>query len=510
MTRKQHLICAATIVGVLTALSATAQRSTAHDPLVLSGVTIVDTYTGKLTPNMAVVIDGEKIVKILPTNSPLLHGHFQTVDARGKYVVPGFLDMHLHVFQEVYPQDTYALMLANGVTGWRQMSASPSLLQKRKDGHLGLGPNAPMLLAMPGTILTNDNAANPSQARAEVDKQKAEGADFIKTILLTPKSFFAALDEAKKQGLPFVGHLSPGVDPVKASELGMKSMEHLGPFEMEMIDCSKYEWLIHLLLDVYTPKQPDLSPEAMKTFGRLLVSDPLLGLLQVNPREFKTIKILLDSFVQSKCEDLAKTFVSHQTWQVPTLVRERTSEFADAPQYTNDPNLRYVPQEQKQYWQSIGLLFTQKVDADDKKIIQHSEELQLQMTKIYDQAGVPMLAGSDSGIWLIPGFSLHQEFDLLARAGLTPLKVLQMTTLNGAKFVNREATMGSVAEGKQADLVLLEGNPIESVHNFHAIYAVVRAGHYYSKDTLEAMKQKVADHVAKVGYVKEQQKDFAP
>jgi len=117
----------------------------------------------------------------------------------------------------------------------------------------------------------------------------------------------------------------------------------------------------------------------------------------------------------------------------------------------------------------------------------------LKVTKLFDECGVSMLAGSDyGGIWVIPGVSLHQEFDLLERAGLSPLKILQMATLNGAVFLNKEATMGRVQTGKAADLVLLAGNPIKSVQNLHKLSGVVRAGKYHPLDELNRRKERVA------------------
>jgi imidazolonepropionase-like amidohydrolase len=119
----------------------------------------------------------------------------------------------------------------------------------------------------------------------------------------------------------------------------------------------------------------------------------------------------------------------------------------------------------------------------------------MKITQLFDEAGVQMLAGSDCGgsVWEVFGASLHEEFDLLAQAGLSPLKVLQMTTLNGARFYDRQATAGSVDEGKEANLVLLDANPVESVQNLHKVYAVVRGGKFYSTDALKALKQKVAE-----------------
>jgi imidazolonepropionase-like amidohydrolase len=119
-------------------------------------------------------------------------------------------------------------------------------------------------------------------------------------------------------------------------------------------------------------------------------------------------------------------------------------------------------------------------------------EFQLRITKLFDKAGVKMIAGSDGGVWEVPGFSLHQEFDELARAGLSPLRVLQMTTLDAAEFLGRSKTLGAVDKGKVADLVLLNGNPMETVKNLHDISGVVRQGHYFSRADLDQLKDNVA------------------
>jgi imidazolonepropionase-like amidohydrolase len=109
-----------------------------------------------------------------------------------------------------------------------------------------------------------------------------------------------------------------------------------------------------------------------------------------------------------------------------------------------------------------------------------------------------MMAGSDAvgAGWLVPGFSLHREFDELEKAGLSPLRVLQMATRNGAEFLGRTSSMGSVEPGKDADLVLLDANPIESVQNLHRIHAVVRSGFYRDRADLEALKARVESRAA--------------
>jgi imidazolonepropionase-like amidohydrolase len=112
---------------------------------------------------------------------------------------------------------------------------------------------------------------------------------------------------------------------------------------------------------------------------------------------------------------------------------------------------------------------------------------QLALTNPFDDAGVRMLVGADGG-GQVPGQSIHQEFDELAKAGLSPLKILRMTTLNPAEFLGRTETMGSIDVGKNADIVLLDHDPVESVQNLHSISGVVRAGFYYSHADLEALR----------------------
>ena len=165
-------------------------------------------------------------------------------------------------------------------------------------------------------------------------------------------------------------------------------------------------------------------------------------------------------------------------------------EFGDAAEYRNDPNLKYVAQEDRELWESVGQDFAEDISADNREKLERFFGLQLKLAGLFDRAGVKMLAGSDTGGsgWEVPGFSLHQEFDLLEQAGISPLHVLQMTTINGAVFLDREASMGSVEVGKEANLVLLDANPIASVRNLHAIHAVIRNGNYYSADDLEEFR----------------------
>ena len=463
--------------------------------LVLNGVTVVDTRTGELTANMAVRMVHGRIVRI--DFAGALQGG-TVIEAQGKYLVPGFLDMHTHVLQQDHAiEASSALLLAYGITGIRQMAGSTELLRQRNAGTLSLGEHAPELLTLCGEILTPMNAATPLAGVQEVKRQKAEGADFIKTIFVSPKTFFATLEEAKRQGLPYDGHMSPGVSLLKASASGMAAIEHLGPTELTLIATSSKGWLINLLLRLKPPKPPDLSPEAMKTVGKIMIANPILGRLNADSDALTKTKRLIDSYSERKARELAATFVQHGTWQCPTLIRNATMRLGDDPLYTQSPNLRYVEATQRAFWDSIANMFSQKVSASGRETLRRLGEMELRLTKTYDECGVKMMTGTDfGGGWVIPGVSLHQEFDLLERAGLTPLRVLQMTTLRGGEFLRREATMGTVEAGKDANLVLLDGNPVESIRNLHGIHAVVRAGVFYTRQALDKLKQQAAGEVS--------------
>jgi imidazolonepropionase-like amidohydrolase len=178
---------------------------------------------------------------------------------------------------------------------------------------------------------------------------------------------------------------------------------------------------------------------------------------------------------------------------VPTLIRLKTSELADAPESNNDPNLRYIPSEEVRLWRATAGTFIDKFSPAFRNVLRDHYAIHLKLVKLFDASGVKMTRGDDAGgaQWILPGFALHQEFDEFAMARVSPLHILQDATLNGAEFLGRTSTMGSVEVGKNADLVVLDANPVASVESLHKIDAVVRAGFYFSRDDLKAMKDKV-------------------
>ncbi len=464
--------------------------------ILLRGVTVVDTRTGKLAPRMSMVLRGGKIEQIF-SGDAAPQRPVDEIDATGKYVVPGYLDMHTHLLQEENGmQECGMLMLAHGITGTRHMAGSDALLQARRNGTLGLDEYSPEILSLCGEILLFVNAPTVEAGVAEVKRQKAEGADFIKTIFVSPKVFFATLAEANRQGLAYDGHMSPGVSILEASKAGMKVIEHMGPLDLMLIAASTKGWLINFILKMKPPKPPDLSADMLTMATKIMIANPNLGRLNIDPKALEKTQGLVNSYSDAKARELAETFAANETWQCPTLIRNVTIRLGDDPLYTQSPDLRYIDPATRAFWTKVSQMYRDKVSPAGRETLKQVGDLEIKLMQAFDKAGVPMLAGSDyGGGWVIPGVSLHQEFDLLAKAGLSPLKILQMTTLLAAQFLKREADLGTVDEGKAANLVVLDANPVESAQNLHKIFGVVRNGTFYSASALSQMKDSVAGRI---------------
>ena len=443
--------------------------------VVLQNATVVNTRDGSLSANTNVVIDGGTI-KQITTNPVKVSGTATAVDATGKYVVPGFLDMHTHASATAAnPPSDFPVLLANGVTGIREASGSVDLLAfaKKQNAAVAAGTvDAPEILLMPSTIFAGQ-APTAAGAAAFVQARKTEGADYIKMVGGSPPAFLGAIAEAKNQGLTSAGHLTPAVSALDTSNAGYHSMEHLGAGIGLILDCSTAEATIRpSILGEVTPAAPNV----------------------VNPRAYdgntygKYYQQVIDTYSDTKCQSLAQAFVRNDTWQTLTLIRLRTQDYGDAPEYVNDPNLVYVDKTRRALWTQTGQVYSTNITPATRATLQQYYALQLKVVKTMKTNGVKMLAGTDlGGGWVVPGFSLHQEFTQLAAAGLSPLEVLQMTTLNGAEFVKRQSTMGTVEVGKNADLVVLDANPIADVANLDKISAVFLRGKYYSRSALDKL-----------------------
>jgi imidazolonepropionase-like amidohydrolase len=472
----------------------TVERTILHD------TTVIDVRDGGARRGVDITIDGGRISSITPSSDDHPEG-VTVVDARGTYAVPGFCDMHAHPLagrNDASP--ALRLMLACGVTGFRQMGGSRSLLDDHSNGRLRLPVDGPALLSTPGDVLLPFNAGSEDAALHTVRQQAEDGADFIKVAMVTPQVFFPLQAEAARLGLTTVGHLPVGIDVKAASDGRMRSIEHLGPGVGIVAACCDHQDAIeHTVADRPAPKFATVPrlPFAERLMGmlmsRMMAKIVINPVLMAKPADAELIADAGNSFNDGKARELAKVFAADQTWQCPTLIRLRTQQFCDDPTYHHDPNNRFASQRTLKGWRKAAKKYASRPEAM-RTAYRNIYTRQLHLVRIFDEEGVKLLAGSDvsgSG-WEIPGFALHQEFDQLAAAGLTPLRILQMTTINAAEFLGRTDTMGTVDIGKDADIVLLSGDPTEDVAKLHDIVGVVRAGRYYSPEALTSTIEAIA------------------
>ena len=445
--------------------------------LALTHVTVIDTAGGPNQPDMTVVIQGSRIVQVAKSNEIRVPKNAKTVNATGKFLIPGLWDMHVHWYEKNY----LPLFIANGVTGTRQMYGVPMFQQWRKQIEAGelLGPHilipSPIMdgpkPVWPGSIAV----ANASEGQQAVTQVKQAGADFVKVYSRLPRdAYFAIADESKKQGIPFEGHVPDSVTLEEASDAGQMTVEHLTGV---LAACSTHE---EELLMSAQESTAAINSGQSSTPG---FSGP----------EFRTRETLaLETYSPQKADAVFGKLKKNHTWQCPTLTVLRSMAYSEDPSYSNDPRLKYIPHDIVSSWNPKADQFLKNKTDEDWAISRKLFSKDLELVGAMERAGVDILAGTDTlNPYCLPGFSLHDELGLLVQAGLTPQQALQAATLSPARFMGRENDLGTVAAGKIADLVLLDANPIEDIGNTRKISAVVFGGKFFPRTSLDEMLTKI-------------------
>jgi imidazolonepropionase-like amidohydrolase len=458
----------------------------------LRDVTVVDVTDGSRAGGQDVRISGGTIAHVGATGQETAGA--TVVEGNGAFVVPGYVDCHAHALNDPgQVAGAYALMLANGVTGFRQMSGSPRLLRDRQAGRLPAPPGAPALLATPGAVLTPLNSATPADAAAEVRAQRKQGADFIKAAMTSREAFLAALAEAGRLGIPLDGHLPGDLDPREAARGGMRCIEHLGPGVTVFAAACGCEAEIRSVPPRAIPLPKFKVPGMGKVLERVIRSLVVNPAALTSPADARSLELADESYDEQRALELAALFAEQRTWHCPTLIRLHTQQFPDDPAHSADPRLRYIAPGEVARWRKSAAKYARLPPAT-RQALQAHWPVQLRLTKVLADAGVPLLAGTDANGagWVIPGFALHDEFDLLAEAGLAPLAILRAATTAPARFFGLSAEAGRVAPGYRADLVLLASDPVAGHRALRDITAVARAGRLWSRASLDAVLARVA------------------
>jgi imidazolonepropionase-like amidohydrolase len=447
---------------LIAGLSATCWAQSSPTPVVsIVNVTLIDVTGGPPQLHRTVIVRNGKIDEIHYSTDVKGKPPGVQVNGTGKFLIPGLWDMHVHmVFGDWFPHGkeiTLPLFIANGITGVRDMGSELEVLQQwRKEIAAGtlIGPrmviSGPMLDGPQPRFPSSIAIKTPEDGRRAVDDLKRRGADFIKLQSLIPRdAVFAIADEARKQGITFVGHVPDAVRASEASNAGQKSFEHL------------------------------------------------IGIFEgVSPREDEFLKgpkgpgKFLATYDEDRAAKLFALLAKNQTWQCPTLVWERGGNLIELSDFAHDPRAKYVPAYWKDVtWKRFTGQIVHEFNTDDLATRRRFVQKELEVVLAMHRAGIPFLAGTDTppGVFIFPGFSLHEELQRFVAAGFTPVEALQTATINPAKFLGLENEMGTIEKGKRADLVLLDANPLEDIRNTQRIAGVVANGRYFSRADLDKM-----------------------
>jgi cytosine/adenosine deaminase-related metal-dependent hydrolase len=450
------------IGGLIAVLSfTTAFSAPPPAPLFIEHVTVLPmTPNGAAVADTSVLIQDGRIAAVGAAAAP--PRDVTRIDGRGKFLLPGFTDMHVHTPNDrmarlftgdqslpdgsVDLADELTPYLANGVLQVFDLQSMSETIGQRIEVESGRvqGPHIATAAMIDGSppqwpLGMTRVAATPADGRQAVRDAFAEGYGHIKTYSkLTPETFEAIVDEARKLGLRVLGH-------IPAREKGITA-------------------------DFFRP-------------GFDLVAHAEEFAQQTWPPSLEAIP---------RYVDMAKR---NGTWLTATLTLDErlTEQVRDPASLKARPELVYL------HPAVYNVVFNANPylkDTSARRIaaLQSVVDFNRELVKAFAAAGIPVLTGTDSPVpGLAPGFSLHDEFASLSKAGLTNLQVLEATTRLPAEWLGTIKDRGTIEAGKRANLVLLDANPLEDIANTRRIRAVIASGHYLTRAELERRLAKLVE-----------------
>lgn len=413
--------------------------SQAPAPLVITDVTVLPMVTGgESVPHRSVVISGGRILRIGPASGTAVPAGAQVIDGRGKYLMPGLADMHVHLST---PEE-FGMFVGHGVLTIRDLNGSPETLGWRAATQSGalLGPR----LFVSGPMLADGvpwrNKVTPrtaAEAVAEVRRQKAAGYDQIKIYDgITREVFNAAIATARAEGMLSTGHipLSVGFDSILTS--GMTGFEHLDKITFQAIG-----------------------------------------------HQLDTLKI----------PGVVERIRASGMWVTPTLESMAQLALMGSGKFDSlmaRPEATAAPSATREFWTSVSVRLKGDRPVPPGARYGRWADFQMRLAAALARAGVPMMTGSDlPNAVLVPGHSLLRELDVMVEAGIPRAQVLIAATSAPARFMRQQGDWGTVAEGMRADLLLLDADPRDDFRVFQSPAGVVLQGQWLDRATLTGLRR---------------------
>ena len=449
--------------------------------IALTHVRVIDGTGGAPAEDMTILIDGAKIGAVQPASATIPVG-YRVIDATGETVIPGIVGMHNHLFYLqrpnldaaghseqpiIIPQMTFSaprLYLANGVTTMRTTgSVEPytDLALKREidAGHL-VGPHldvtGPYLEGPGAFFIQNHVITSPDDSRNEVAFWADQGVNSFKAYMnITRAELGAAINEAHRHGLKLTGHLCSVTYP-EAVALGIDNLEH-GFFVNTQLDPGK---------------QPDKCSEGTGT-------PTLLKMAPGTPEANALIKLLVDHHVAvtSTLPVFAQSVPLHE----PLQARQ----------------MDVLTPQAKESYLYLRNLTASRAGTPRANDFAQAYKNDLGLERQFVAAGGLLMAGPDptGNGGVIPGFGDEREIELLVEAGFTPVEAIRIATLNGATYLGIADRIGTIAAGKDADLVLVKGNPAANIDDVENVVTVFKDGvGYDSAKLIQSVKGRFGEY----------------
>jgi len=434
--------------------------------IVLKNGNVINIETGAIE-NQDIFINGGRIIMILPTSKASLYNSNNSIDATGKYILPGFWDNHVH-FRGGDSlinanKDFLKLFIANGITTVRDAGGdlTTSVIEWKRQiaDEKMVGPtiftSGPKLDGPDATWAGSLVVENEIDVKNGLDSLQKLKIDFVKIYdsKISREAYLETVSQATKRGLITSGHMPFTVELKENLEAGISAIEHL---YYVLKGCSNQEKAITQAI-------------INKEYGF-----------------WQSMEKLIATYDNATAQNTFQSLKDHNTYVVPTLHIGNVLSYLDVENHESDSYLTIMDKGIIKTYQgriNRALNASDKAKKDRKALNTFFKQL----TKSLNDAGVKLLAGSDSGAfnsYTYPGISLHKELEAMVSSGISTLDALQTSAYNGASFLKRDNDYGTISVGKIADFVILNANPLADIKNTGAINKVIKGSQVFDPKTI--------------------------